>query len=405
MSKQRFDMVQEAFGKKAIAVDVPKGKLSDCFGELVFNREKMCKYLDAQTFDCICNCIDNGVALDGATAQKVADGMKTWAMEHGVTHVTHWFQPLTEGTAEKHDSFLDYDGKGGMIETFDGKALVQQEPDASSFPNGGIRATFEARGYTAWDPTSPVFIQEDTLCIPTVFISYTGEALDYKTPLKKALKAVGDAALPICRMFDPKVNRVFSYLGWEQEYFLVDEDLYAARPDLMLTGRTLMGHASSKSQQLGDHYFGAIPSRVAAFMRDIEIAGYKLGIPLKTRHNEVAPNQFELAPIYGETNLANDQNQMIMNVMNMIARKHGFVVLFHEKPFDGINGSGKHNNWSLGTDTGTQLLAPGKDAKSNLQFVTFFVNVLAAVQRHNSLLKASIASATNAHRLGANEAP
>ncbi|MBR2396505.1 MAG: glutamine synthetase III, partial [Bacteroidaceae bacterium] len=295
--------------------------------------------------------------------------------------------------------------KGGMIETFDGKALVQQEPDASSFPSGGIRATFEARGYTAWDPTSPVFIQDDTLCIPTVFISYTGEALDYKTPLKKALKAVNDAALPICRMFDPKVNKVMSYLGWEQEYFLVDEDLYAARPDLMLTGRTLMGHASSKNQQLDDHYFGAIPSRVAAFMRDIEIAGYKLGIPLKTRHNEVAPNQFELAPIYGETNLSNDQNQQMMNAMNSIARKHGFVVLFHEKPFDGINGSGKHNNWSLGTDTGTLLLAPGKDAMGNLQFVTFFVNVLAAVQKHNDLLKASIASATNAHRLGANEAP
>lgn len=405
MSKQRLDMVQDSFGKKAVPVDVPKGKLSDCFGELVFNREKMRRYLDAKTFDCICNCIDNGVALDSTTAQKVADGMKTWAMEHGVTHVTHWFQPLTEGTAEKHDSFLDYDGKGGMIETFDGNALVQQEPDASSFPNGGIRATFEARGYTAWDPTSPVFIQEDTLCIPTVFISYTGEALDYKTPLKKALKAVSDAALPICRLFDPKVNRVYSYLGWEQEYFLVDEDLYAARPDLMLTGRTLMGHASSKSQQLGDHYFGAIPSRVAAFMRDIEIAAYKLGIPLKTRHNEAAPNQFELAPIFGEANLANDQNQIMMNVMNTLARKHGFVVLFHEKPFDGINGSGKHNNWSLGTDTGTKLLAPGKDAKSNLQFVTFFVNVLAAVQRHNSLMKASIASAGNAHRLGGNEAP
>ena len=405
MSKLRFDVVQGAFRKKAAKVDTPEGNLSDCFGELVFNREKMRKYLDAKTFENICSCIDNGVSLDSYTAEKVAEGMKVWAMEHGVTHVTHWFQPLTEGTAEKHDSFMDYDGKGGMIETFDGKALVQQEPDASSFPNGGIRATFEARGYTAWDPTSPVFIQEDTLCIPSVFISYTGEALDYKTPLKKALKAINDASVPICRWFSPKVNRVFSYLGWEQEYFLVDEDLFAARPDLMLTGRTLMGHASSKSQQLDDHYFGAIPSRVAAFMRDVEIAGYKLGIPLKTRHNEVAPNQFELAPIYGEANLANDQNQMIMNVMNIVARKHGFVVLFHEKPFDGINGSGKHNNWSLGTDTGTKLLAPGKDAKSNLQFITFFVNVLAAVQKHNALMKASIASATNAHRLGTNEAP
>ena len=283
--------------------------------------------------------------------------------------------------------------------------LAQQEPDASSFPSGGIRATFEARGYTAWDPTSPVFILDDTLCIPTVFISYTGEALDYKTPLKKALKAVSDAAVPICKYFDPGVNKVYSYLGWEQEYFLVDEGLYAARTDLMITGRTLFGHSSSKNQQLDDHYFAAIPPRVAAFMRDLEIAGHRLGIPLKTRHNEVAPNQFELAPIYGETNLANDQNQIVMNLMNRIARKHGFVVLLHEKPFDGVNGSGKHNNWSLGTDKGTQLLAPGKDAKGNLQFITFFVNVLAAVQKHNALLKASIASATNAHRLGANEAP
>ncbi len=331
--------------------------------------------------------------------------MKEWAIEHGVTHVTHWFQPLTEGTAEKHDSLIDYDGKGGVIETFDGKMLAQQEPDASSFPSGGIRATFEARGYTAWDPTSPVFILDDTLCIPTVFISYTGEALDYKTPLKKALKAVSDAAVPICKYFDPGVNKVYSYLGWEQEYFLVDEGLYAARTDLMITGRTLFGHSSSKNQQLDDHYFAAIPPRVAAFMRDLEIAGHRLGIPLKTRHNEVAPNQFELAPIYGETNLANDQNQIVMNLMNRIARKHGFVVLLHEKPFDGVNGSGKHNNWSLGTDKGTQLLAPGKDAKGNLQFITFFVNVLAAVQKHNALLKASIASATNAHRLGANEAP
>ena len=405
MSKLRFDVVKDAFKKKAATVEAPSAKVSDYFGELVFTREKMRRYLDAGTFSKICDCIDNGVALDRDTADKVAEGMKTWAIEHGATHITHWFQPLTEGTAEKHDSFMDYDGKGGMIETFDGKSLAQQEPDASSFPNGGIRATFEARGYTAWDPTSPVFIQEDTLCIPTVFIAYTGEALDYKTPLKKALKAVSDAALPICRLFDPKVRRVYSYLGWEQEYFLVDEDLDASRPDLMLTGRTLMGHSSSKNQQLDDHYFGAIPSRVAAFMRDIEIAGYKLGIPLKTRHNEVAPDQFELAPIYGETNLANDQNQMMMNVMNTVARKHGFVVLFHEKPFEGINGSGKHNNWSLGTDTGTPLLAPGKDAMGNLQFVTFFVNVLAAVQKHNSLLKASIASATNAHRLGANEAP
>ena len=405
MSKLRFDVVQDAFKKRALDVTAPAERSSAYFGELVFNREKMRKYLDVKTYDALVDCIDNGHPLDLSTADKVAEGMKEWALAHGVTHITHWFQPLTEVTAEKHDSLMEYDRKGGMIEAFNGKSLIQQEPDASSFPSGGIRATFEARGYTAWDPTSPVFIQDDTLCIPTVFISYTGEALDYKTPLKKALKAVSDAAVPICKLFDPKVSKVHSYLGWEQEYFLVDEDLYAARPDLMLTGRTLMGHASSKNQQLEDHYFAAIPSRVAAFMKDLEFEGYKLGIPLKTRHNEVAPNQFELAPIFGECNLSNDQNQLIMNIMNKVARKHGFVVLLHEKPFDGINGSGKHNNWSLGTDTGTLLLAPGKDAAGNLQFVTFFVNILAAVQKHNALLKASIATATNAHRLGANEAP
>ena len=401
----RFNLVRESFMKKARPVDAPEGRPSEYFGELTFDRNKMQKYLDAKTFYALLECIEGGKPLDRKTADGVAKGMKEWALEHHVTHVTHWFQPLTEGTAEKHDSLIDYDGQGGVIETFDGKALAQQEPDASSFPSGGLRATFEARGYTAWDPTSPVFIQDDTLCIPTVFISYTGEALDYKTPLKKALKAVTDAALPICRLFDPAVGKVFSYLGWEQEYFLVDEGLFAARTDLMITGRTLFGHNSSKDQQLDDHYFGAIPSRVAAFMRDLEIAGHKLGIPIKTRHNEVAPNQFELAPIYGETNLANDQNQLLMNLMHNLARKHGFVVLLHEKPFEGVNGSGKHNNWSLGTDTGTPLLAPGKDALGNLQFITFFVNVLAAVQKHNALLKASIASATNAHRLGANEAP
>ena len=401
----RSDLVKESFVKKEVPACIPAGKTSDYFGELVFDRKKMCKYLDAGSLRALLDCIEGGKPLDRKTADGVARGMKEWAIEHGVTHVTHWFQPLTEGTAEKHDSLIDYDGKGGVIETFDGKMLAQQEPDASSFPSGGIRATFEARGYTAWDPTSPVFILDDTLCIPTVFISYTGEALDYKTPLKKAIKAVCDAAVPICKYFDPGVTKVYSYLGWEQEYFLVDEGLYAARTDLMITGRTLFGHNSSKNQQLDDHYFAAIPPRVAAFMRDLEIAGHRLGIPIKTRHNEVAPNQFELAPIYGETNLANDQNQLVMNLMNRIARQHGFVVLLHEKPFDGVNGSGKHNNWSLGTDKGTQLLAPGKDAKGNLQFVTFFVNVLAAVQKHNALLKASIASATNAHRLGANEAP
>ena len=401
----RFDLVKESFTRKEVPAEIPAGKTSDWYGELVFDRAKMCKYLDANILQDLLACIEGGKALDRKTADGVARGMKVWAMEHGVTHVTHWFQPLTEGTAEKHDALIDYDGKGGVIETFDGSMLAQQEPDASSFPSGGIRATFEARGYTAWDPTSPVFILDDTLCIPTVFVSYTGEALDYKTPLKKALKAVGDAAVPICRLFDPAVSKVYSYLGWEQEYFLVDEALYAARTDLMITGRTLFGHNSSKNQQLDDHYFAAIPARVAAFMRDLEVAGHRLGIPLKTRHNEVAPNQFELAPIYGETNLANDQNQLVMNLMGHLARKHGFVVLLHEKPFEGVNGSGKHNNWSLGTDTGVALLAPGKDAKGNLQFITFFVNVLAAVQKHNALLKASIASATNAHRLGANEAP
>ncbi len=401
----RLQLVRESLTRKMEEPKGPSCKTSDYFGDLVFDRKKMAQYLEPGTLQALYSCMEGGTSLDSKTADGVALGMKKWAMEHGVTHVTHWFQPLTEGTAEKHDSLIDYDGKGGVIETFDGKMLAQQEPDASSFPSGGIRATFEARGYTAWDPTSPVFILDDTLCIPTVFISYTGDALDYKTPLKRALKAVSDAAVPVCKLFDSKVTRVYSYLGWEQEYFLVDEALYSARTDLMLTGRTLFGHNSSKDQQLDDHYFAAIPTRVAAFMRDLEFAAYHLGIPLKTRHNEVAPGQFEMAPIFGETNLANDQNQLIMNLMNRIAPRHGFVVLLHEKPFDGVNGSGKHNNWSLGTDTGTLLMAPGKDAKGNLQFITFFVNTLAAVQKHNGLLKASIASATNAHRLGANEAP
>ncbi len=400
-----MDLVRSSFEKKALESEPLHKKVSEIFGELVFDRPKMRKYLDADTYSRLLDCVDNGQPLDRKTADSVARGMKEWALEHGVTHVTHWFQPLTEGTAEKHETLIDYDGKGGVIERFDGSSLVQQEPDASSFPNGGIRATFEARGYTAWDPTSPVFIQEDTLCIPTIFVSYTGEALDYKTPLKRSIKAVCDAALPICQLFDPKVHKVYSYLGWEQEYFLVDEALFATRSDLMITGRTLFGHMSSKSQQLDDHYFGAIPSRVAAFMRDLENAAFRLGIPVKTRHNEAAPNQFELAPIYGEANLANDQNQMLMNLIGKIARKHSFVVLLHEKPFAGINGSGKHNNWSLGTDTGVGLLAPGKDARGNLQFIVFLVNVLAAVQKHNALMKASIVSAGNEHRLGGNEAP
>ena len=405
MSVNRLDLVRSSFEKKALDSEPFAGKYSEVFGELVFDRAKMRQYLDPDVFNRLLDCIEGGGQLDRQTADQVAKGMKEWALGHGVTHVTHWFQPLTDGTAEKHETLIDYDGRGGIIERFDGSSLVQQEPDASSFPNGGIRATFEARGYTAWDPTSPVFIQADTLCIPTIFVSYTGEALDYKTPFKRSIKAVCEAALPICRLFDSKVSKVYCYLGWEQEYFLVDEALYASRTDLMITGRTLLGHMSSKNQQLDDHYFGAIPSRVAAFMRDLELAAMRLGIPLKTRHNEVAPNQFELAPVYGEANLANDQNQILMNLMETIARKHSFVVLLHEKPFEGINGSGKHNNWSLGTDTGTGLFSPGKDARGNLQFIIFLVNALAAVQKHNALLKASIASAGNEHRLGGNEAP
>ncbi len=404
MSIDRFDLVKESFEKKAVPAERPEGKTSDYYGELVFDRPKMHKYLDAKTLNALLDCIDNGKSLDRETADGVAKGMKEWAMEHHATHVTHWFQPLTEGTAEKHDSLIEYDGKGGVIETFDGKSLAQQEPDASSFPNGGIRATFEARGYTAWDPTSPVFIIDDTLCIPTVFISYTGEALDYKTPLKKALKAVSDAATPICRLFDKSVTKVYSVPRMGAGIFPCGLS-YAARPDLTDHRPHPDGAQLIQEPAAGRPLFRGYSVPCGQFMRDLEIAGHRLGIPLKTRHNEVAPNQFELAPIFGETNLANDQNQLVMNLMNKIARKHGSVVLLHEKPFAGVNGSGKHNNWSLGTDTGTMLLAPGKDAKGNLQFVTFFVNVLAAVQKHNALLKASIATATNAHRLGANEAP
>ena len=384
---------------------VPAERPSEYFAKYVFNREKMFKYLSTPVYNKLVDAMDNGVALDREIADKVAEGMKRWAMELGATHYTHWFQPLTEGTAEKHDAFVEHDGKGGMMEEFSGKLLVQQEPDASSFPNGGIRNTFEARGYSAWDPSSPVFVVDDTLCIPTIFIAYTGESLDYKTPLLKALRAVNKAAVDVCHYFNPDVKKVVAYLGWEQEYFLVDEGLYAARPDLLLTGRTLMGHEASKNQQLEDHYFGAIPTRVAAFMKDLEIQALELGIPVKTRHNEVAPNQFELAPIFEECNLAVDHNMLIMSLMRKVARSHGFRVLLHEKPFKGVNGSGKHNNWSLGTDTGILLMAPGKTAEENLRFITFVVNTLMAVYRHNGLLKASIMSATNAHRLGANEAP
>ena len=401
----RFQVVEEAFKKRALDVKVPSERPSEYFGKYVFTRQKMYKYLPKEIYDSMIDVMDNGARLDRSIADAVAAGMKQWAMEMGVTHYTHWFQPLTEGTAEKHDAFVEHDGKGGMIEMFSGKLLVQQEPDASSFPNGGIRNTFEARGYSAWDPTSPVFIIDDTLCIPTIFIAYTGEALDYKAPLLRALHAVGKAARDVCQYFYDDVQKVQVNLGWEQEYFLVDEGLYSARPDLLMTGRTLMGHESAKNQQMDDHYFGTIPDRVQAFMKDLEIQALELAIPVKTRHNEVAPNQFELAPIFEECNLAVDHNMLLMSLMKKVARNHGFRVLLHEKPFDGINGSGKHNNWSLSTDTGVLLHAPGKTPEENLRFVTFIVETLMAVYRHNGLLKASIMSATNAHRLGGNEAP
>lgn len=405
MSLLRFKAVKEASDRKAVKVTPPTESPEVYYAKAVFNRQRMFEYLPKKTFDQLVFAIDNKQPISRQLADSVAEGMKRWAVDNGARHYTHWFHPLTGGTAEKHDSFIEHDGKGGVVEEFSGKLLVQQEPDASSFPNGGIRNTFEARGYSAWDISSPVFIVNDTLCIPTIFISYTGESLDFKTPLLRALNAVDKAATDVARYFDKDVKHVLSYLGWEQEYFLVDEALYAARPDLVMTGRTLMGHESAKNQQLEDHYFGAIPSRVQAFMLDLEIECHKLGIPARTRHNEVAPNQFELAPIFEETNLANDHNLLLMKVMDDVARRHNFRVLLHEKPFAGINGSGKHNNWSLGTDTGTLLFAPGKTPRENLRFITFFAIVMAAVHRHNGLLKASIASATNAHRLGANEAP
>ena len=412
----RFQVVEEAFKKRPVEVKVPKERPSQFFGKYVFDRKKMYKYLPKNIYDKMIDVMDNGASLDRGIADSVAAGMKQWALEMGVTHYTHWFQPLTEGTAEKHDAFVEHDGKGGMIEAFSGKLLVQQEPDASSFPNGGIRNTFEARGYSAWDPTSPVFIIDDTLCIPTIFIAYTGEALDYKAPLLRALHAVGKAAKDVCKYFYDDVTKVQVNLGWEQEYFLVDEGLYSARPDLLMTGRTLMGHESAKNQQMDDHYFGTIPDRVQAFMKDLEIQALELAIPCKTRHNEVAPNQFELAPIFEECNLAVDHNMLLMSLMKKVARNHGFRVLLHEKPFDGINGSGKHNNWSLTAErsNGHVLLhAPGKTdasdpaatANETLRFVTFIVETLMAVYKHNGLLKASIMSATNAHRLGGNEAP
>ena len=405
MSLLRFNMLERALEQRAVEVTPPSNNPSDYFGEKVFGRKQMRKYLNKQTFEALIATIENNTPLTQDVADAVAAGMRQWALTHGADHYCHWFQPLTGGTAEKHDSFAEPDGQGGLLEEFSGKVLIQQEPDASSFPSGGIRNTFEARGYSAWDPTSPAFIVDTTLCIPTLFIAYNGEALDYKTPLLRSIQAVNRAATDVCRYFDKSVERVFSYLGWEQEYFLIDDALWSARPDLVQTGRTLMGHEAAKNQQLDDHYFGAIPSRVLSFMKDLEYESLKLGIPLKTRHNEVAPNQFELAPVYEEANLANDHNQLLITIMNQVAKRHHFRVLLHEKPFKGINGSGKHNNWSLGTDAGVNLLRPGKTAFENLQFITFLVNVIAAVYKHNGLLKASVMSATNEHRLGAGEAP
>ena len=398
-------MVNEASKRQPVEVDIPKERPSEYFGKYVFNKRSMQQYLSVDVYRKMCDVMDRACPFDPSIADAVAEGMKKWAMSLGATHYTHWFQPLTEGTAEKHDGFVEHDGMGGMVEEFRGKLLVQQEPDASSFPSGGIRSTFEARGYSAWDPTSPVFVLGDTLMIPTIFISYTGESLDYKAPLKRSLHAVDKAATAVAQLFYPDVNKVISNLGWEQEYFLVDESLYGARPDLLMTGRTLMGHESAKNQQMDDHYFGFIPKRVENFMRDLEIHALELGIPVKTRHNEAAPNQFELAPIYEETNIAVDHNMLLMLLMKKIARKHGFRCLLHEKPFKGINGSGKHNNWSLSTNTGILLHAPGKTPLDNLRFVTFIVETLKAVYDHNGLLKASIMSASNVHRLGANEAP
>ena len=405
MSNLRVKSVLEATGRKAVKVELPKERVERYYGKQVFNRQKMFEYLPRETYMALIDAIDNRKPLSRELADSVAQGMKQWALDNGARHYTHWFHPLTGSTAEKHDAFIEHDGKGGVVEKFSGKLLVQQEPDASSFPNGGIRNTFEARGYSAWDISSPAFIEDNTLCIPTVFISYTGESLDYKTPLLRALNSVDKAGTRVAHLFYPEVKHVVAYLGWEQEYFLVDEALYAARPDLVMTGRTLMGHESAKNQQLEDHYFGSIPSRVEAFMLDLELEAHKLGIPAKTRHNEVAPNQFELAPIFEECNLSNDHNLLLMSIMEEVAKRHNFRVLLHEKPFAGINGSGKHNNWSLGTDNGTLLFAPGKTPEDNLRFVTFVANVMAAVHKHNGLLKASIITATNQHRLGANEAP
>ena len=405
MSKMRFFALQELANRRPVPVDYPSEKLSDYYGAHVFDRKKMQEFLPREAYKAVINAIEKGIPFNREMADMIANGMKSWAKTFNVTHYTHWFQPLTDGTAEKHDGFIEFDEDGDVIERFSGKLLIQQEPDASSFPNGGIRNTFEARGYTAWDVSSPAFIVDKTLCIPTIFISYTGEALDYKTPLLKALAAVDKAATEVCKMFMPNVKRVYANLGWEQEYFLVDKVLYNARPDLCITGRTLMGHSSPKDQQLDDHYFGSIPTRVTNFMKELEIECHKLGIPVKTRHNEAAPNQFELAPIFEDVNLANDHNQLVMDLMKRIATKHNFTVLLHEKPFKGVNGSGKHNNWSLCIDTGINLFSPTKTADGNMLFLTFIVNVLMMVYKNQDLLRASIVSAGNSHRLGAAEAP
>ncbi|OIQ19446.1 glutamine synthetase III [Lacinutrix sp. MedPE-SW] len=404
MSTLRFFAIKETLNRKPVIINDEKRR-SELFGQNVYDSKKMRQTLTRDAFESVTNAIEKGSKIDRAIADQIASAMKDWALSKGVTHYTHWFQPLTGATAEKHDAFFETIENNNAIEKFGGSQLVQQEPDASSFPNGGIRNTFEARGYTAWDPTSPAFIYGTTLCIPTVFVAYTGEALDYKTPLLRALQTVDNAAVAVCKYFDKNVKKVNASLGWEQEYFLIDSALVSSRPDIQLTGRTLLGHASAKGQQLDDHYFGTIPNRAMSYMRDLETECMLLGIPVKTRHNEVAPNQFELAPIFEEANLAVDHNALLMDVMDKVAERHNFKVLFHEKPFKGINGSGKHNNWSLSTDTGINLLSPGKTPMSNLQFLTFFINTIKAVNDNEELLRAAIASASNDHRLGANEAP
>jgi len=405
MAELRFSALREVFNREPIKVTKPSKTISEYFRTDVFDLPKMERYLSKESYKIVKRAINEGKSLNRQQADQVATGLKAWAKEKGATHFTHWFHPLTEGTAEKHDGFIEFGNDGQIVENFSGEVLVQSEPDASSFPSGGIRNTFEARGYTAWDVSSPVFIVGTTLCIPTIFVSYTGEALDYKAPLLKTLSELDRAAVEICQYFDKNVNKVNATLGIEQEYFLIDEALYYARPDLMLAERTMMGHQSSKDQQLSDHYFGSIPERVMCFMEDFECEAYKLGIPVKTRHNEVAPNQFECAPIFEEVNLAVDHNQLLMDIMKRVARKHKFRVLFHEKPFAGINGSGKHNNWSMATDTGVNLLSPGKNPKTNLQFLTFLVNVIKAVYDNNELLRASVMNESNSYRLGGHEAP